>query len=105
MESGDYTIVGVNDEYRDEAASAGSLELFEFDYAEEERQIQRLTTARQARSKSDATAGLRDIVKTARADGNLMPSILAAVASGVTEGEIMGALRDEWGEYVDPGVF
>ena len=105
VESGDYTIVGVNDEYRDEAASAGSLELFEFDYAEEERQIERLTTARQARSESDAAAGLRDIVKTARADGNLMPSILAAVASGVTEGEIMGALRDEWGEYVDPGVF
>ena len=34
-----------------------------------------------------------------------MPSILAAVGSGVTEGEIMEALRDEWGEYVDPGVF
>ena len=105
VESGDYTIVGVNDEYREEAASAGSLELFEFDYAEEERQIERLTTARQARSEKDAAAGLRDIVKTARADGNLMPSILAAVASGVTEGEIMGALREEWGEYVDPGVF
>ena len=105
VESGDYTIVGVNDEYRDEAASAGSLELFEFDYAEEERQIERLTTARQARSEADAAAGLRDIVKTARADGNLMPAILTAVGAGVTEGEIMGALRDEWGEYVDPGVF
>ena len=57
VESGDYTIVGVNDEYRDEAASAGSLELFEFDYAEEERQIERLTTARQARSEADAAAG------------------------------------------------
>ena len=34
-----------------------------------------------------------------------MPEILTAVSEGVTEGEIMGALRDEWGEYVDPGVF
>ena len=105
VESGDYTIVGVNDEYSDDAGNAGSLELFEFDYAEEERQIERLTTVRQGRSEADAAASLRDVVKTARADGNLMPSILTAVAAGVTEGEIMGALRDEWGEYVDPGVF
>ena len=105
VESGDYTIVGVNDEYSSDATNAGSLELFEFDYAEEERQIERLTTVRQGRSEADATAGLRDIVKTARADGNLMPPILTAVAAGVTEGEIMGALRDQWGEYVDPGVF
>ena len=105
IETGDYTIVGVNDEYSDDASNAGSLELFEFDYAEEERQIERLTTVRQGRSESDAAASLRDIVKTARADGNLMPPILTAVAAGVTEGEIMGALRDQWGEYVDPGVF
>ena len=105
VESGDYTIVGVNDEYRDEAASAGSLELFEFDYAEEERQIERLTTARQSRSEADTASGLREIVKIARAEGNLMPAILAAVDAGATEGEIMGALREEWGEYVDPGVF
>ncbi len=105
VESGDYTIVGVNDEYSGDATNAGGLELFEFDYAEEERQIERLTTLRQHRSEADASAGLRDIVKTARAGGNLLPAILTAVGDGVTEGEIMGALRDEWGEYVDPGVF
>ena len=105
VESGDYTIVGVNDEYSGDDANAGDLELFEFDHAEEERQIERLTTARQGRSEADAAAGLRDIVKSARDDGNLMPAILTAVAAGVTEGEIMGALREEWGEYVDPGVF
>ena len=105
VESGEYTIVGGNDEYRDEAGSAGSLELFEFDYAEEERQIGRLTAVRRSRSEAVASAALRGMVKTARADGNLMPAILEAVAAGVTEGEIMGALREEWGEYVDPGVF
>ena len=105
VESGEYTIVGVNDEYRDEAASAGSLELFEFDQAEEERQIARLVAVRRGRSESDAAAALRGVVKTAREEGNLMPSILEAVAVGVTEGEIMGELRGEWGEYVDPGVF
>ena len=73
VESGDYTIVGVNDEYSGDATNAGSLELFEFDYAEEERQIERLSTVRQSRSEADAAASLRDIAKTARADGNLMP--------------------------------
>ena len=105
VESGEYTIVGVNDEYRDEAASAGSLELFEFDQAEEDRQIARLASVRRGRNDAGAAAALRGIVKTARTEGNLMPAILEAVAVGVTEGEIMGALREEWGEYVDPGVF
>ena len=44
-------------------------------------------------------------MKSARDDANLLPAIIPAVAAGVTEGEIMGALRDEWGEYTDPGVF
>ena len=108
VESGDYTVVGVNDEYRNEyqdAAASNSLELFEFDQAEEERQIGRLTAARKTRSEADAAAALRQVVKTAQANGNLLPAILPAVAAGVTEGELMGALREVWGEYVDPGVF
>ena len=107
VERGDYTIVGVNDGYGGDAgaAGAGSLELFDFDDAEAEQQIGRLTAARRARSARDAAACRREIVKAARADQNLMPAILTAVAAGVTEGEIMGSLRDEWGEYVDPGVF
>jgi methylmalonyl-CoA mutase N-terminal domain/subunit len=34
-----------------------------------------------------------------------MPLVLEAVDADVTEGEIMGTLRDVYGEYVDPGVF
>ena len=105
VESGDYTIVGVNDEYREDATSAGALELFEFDQGEEDRQIARLHDVRRSRSEADAADALRQIVKSARDDANLLPAIIPAVAAGVTEGEIMGALRDEWGEYTDPGVF
>ena len=57
VETGDYTIVGVNDEYSDEAGSAGSLELFEFDYAEEERQIERLTTVRRESKRGRSIGG------------------------------------------------
>ena len=113
VESGEYTIVGVNDEYAGDDADAGggsagtggSLELFEFDYAEEERQLARLRAARRSRSESDAAAARRAVAQAARDDVNLMPVILTAVADGVTEGEIMGTLREVWGEYVDPGVF
>ena len=114
VESGEYTIVGVNDEYAGDGADAGSdggagtggsLELFEFDYAEEERQLARLRAARQGRSESEAAAARRAVAQAARDDVNLMPVILTAVAAGVTEGEIMGTLREVWGEYVDPGVF
>lgn len=114
VESGEYTIVGVNDEYAGDGADAGggggagmggSLELFEFDYAEEERQLARLRAARRSRSESDAAAARRAVAQAARDDDNLMPAILTAVADGVTEGEIMGTLREVWGEYVDPGVF
>ena len=34
-----------------------------------------------------------------------MPLVLEAVGVCVTEGEVMGALQDVYGEYVDPGVF
>ena len=112
VESGEYTIVGVNDEYAGDgdgsgggAETGGSLELFEFDYAEEERQLARLRAARRGRSESDAVAARRAVTQAARDDVNLMPAILTAVADGVTEGEIMGTLREVWGEYVDPGVF
>ena len=114
VESGEYTIVGVNDEYAGDGADAGggggagmggSLELFEFDYAEEERQLARLRAARRSRSESDAAAARRAVAQAARDDDNLMPAVLTAVAAGVTEGEIMGTLREVWGEYVDPGVF
>ena len=114
VESGEYTIVGVNDEYAGDddgngggggAGTGGSLELFEFDYAEEERQLARLRAARRSRSESEAAAARRAVMQAARDDVNLMPVILTAVADGVTEGEIMGTLREVWGEYVDPGVF
>ena len=107
VETGDYTIIGVNDDYTADAsgAASGELPLFEFDYAEEERQLARLSATRRTRHQRAAAAALRQVTRAAQDDANLMPPILAAVAAGVTEGEIMGALRDEWGEYTDPGVF
>ena len=48
---------------------------------------------------------LSDIKRNAEAGENLFPHVLDAVKASATEGEVMGALRDVYGEYVDPGVF
>ena len=41
----------------------------------------------------------------AEAGENVFPDVLDAVKACATEGEVMGALRDVYGEYTDPGVF
>ena len=102
VESGDYVIVGIN-EHRSQGPQA--LELFEYDAAEEERQISRLAEVRRMRSKADVLKALGSIKGAAERDENLMPHILEAAKACATEGEIMGTLKEVYGEYSDPGVF
>ncbi|MCH8207345.1 MAG: methylmalonyl-CoA mutase [Chloroflexi bacterium] len=102
IESKERVIVGVND-YPAEAVEPA--EVFEFDQDEEERQLARLREVKRTRSNADVDKALSDIRRKAEADENLVPSVLDAVKACATEGEVMGALRDVYGEYTDPGVF
>ena len=102
IESGDQVIVGLN-QYQ--SASTQSLELFQFDPEEEEWQKTRLAEVKRLRSGARVSDALHGLTKAAQRDENLMPQVLKAVEACATEGEIMGALRDVYGEYVDPGVF
>jgi methylmalonyl-CoA mutase N-terminal domain/subunit len=81
------------------------LELFQFDPEEEEWQKTRLAEVKRLRSGARVSDALHGLTKAAQRDENLMPQVLKAVEACATEGEIMGALRDVYGEYVDPGVF
>jgi methylmalonyl-CoA mutase N-terminal domain/subunit len=46
-----------------------------------------------------------DIVRTvARGDQNIMPSLIEAVKTYATLGEISDALRDVFGEYREPSI-
>ncbi len=105
VESGGQVIVGVNQYQSDPAKSGQQLELFEFDPEGEEIQKRRLAEVKRSRSDSQVTAAIHGLTKAAQRDDNLMPQVLEAVEVCATEGEIMGALRDVYGEYVDPGVF
>ena len=79
--------------------------VFEFDEEEEGRQLAHLEEVRRTRSNSDVDSALSEIRRSVEADANIFPHVLDAVRSSATEGEIMGTLRDSYGEYVDPGVF
>ena len=102
LENRDYVIVGVND-YQPETAQP--LEVFQFDPREEDKQLGRLSLARGNRRPTRVSGALKALREAAGKGENLMPTVLAAVQDGVTEGEIMGCFREVYGEYTDPGVF
>lgn len=41
----------------------------------------------------------------ATAENNLMPPILEVVKCDATNGEITSALREVWGDYIEPKIF
>ena len=102
LESKERIVVGVN-EYRAEATQ--TPEMFHYDFKEEDRQLARLEEVKSTRSNADVAKALSKIKRSAEADDNVFPDVLDAVKASATAGEVMGALRDMYGEYVDPGVF
>ena len=101
IEANDYVVVGVN-AYK--PSSAQPLEVFEYDFEEEGRQLQRLRQVRETRSNAAADRALASVKRSADTGENLFPAVLEAVKARATEGEVMTALRDIYGEYRDPGV-
>jgi methylmalonyl-CoA mutase N-terminal domain/subunit len=67
-------------------------------------QIERVERLRASRDNAAVTASLARLNEAAHAEDNLMPSILEAVKSYATLGEICGELRTVFGEYRAPTV-
>jgi len=102
IEDHDYMVLGLNVH---EEGDAQPPELYEHDPEEESRQIERLQDVLSRRDASEAERSLEAIRTTAAGEENLLPAVLAASRAHATEGEIMGAFRDVYGDYRDPGVF
>jgi methylmalonyl-CoA mutase N-terminal domain/subunit len=96
VDSGDQVVVGVN-KFRDDELTTPPTH--RIDPEGERRQIERVRKVRAARSADDWAAAMDELERVARADGNLMPSILAAVRAYATVGEISDRLRVTWGEH------
>ena len=70
-----------------------------------EQQQQKLAELRSQRDNEKATATLSSLTLAAGTDANLFPIILEAVKSNCTVGEIMNALKDEYGTWMAPSGF
>jgi methylmalonyl-CoA mutase N-terminal domain/subunit len=101
VESGERVVVGVN---RYGAEDAPSPPLLRIDPQIERAQVERVQKLRAQRDGAQVATALKEIETTARSQRNLMPTILEAVKSYATVGEISDALRNVFGEYQESVV-
>ncbi len=103
IRSGKIRKVGVNC-YRVEAEEP-DVELHPYRPEEAERARQRLAKLRRERSGEEVARRL-DRVRAAAASGeNVMPAVMEAVTAYATVGEVMGALKAEFGAFREPVRF
>jgi methylmalonyl-CoA mutase N-terminal domain/subunit len=94
-------IVGVNDYVMDEKP----MPILYIDESAAAEQVQGLAALRTRRDQARVTTSLADLKETARGTGNIMYPLLEASRAYATLGEMCDALREVWGEYVEPPVF
>jgi len=103
FESGELIKVGVNRFQIDEEER--ELEVFEVDSETRTRQIGRLNRIKDERDNKKVEGALDALKKAAVERKNLMPSILDAVRAYATVGEIVGHLKEIYGEATQISVF
>lgn len=96
IETGDFTVVGVNKFIeKDEAPQDGLLA----DPSVAERQAEKVKQMKAKRAQSVVDKTLLDLKVAAEGTENLMPYLIDAVKAYATLGEICGVLREVFGEY------
>lgn len=109
-EANELAVVGVN-RYRDPSVddAEAPFELHSVDAHVEAWQIERVRRVRAERDNSRVQAALADLQAAARHDDalahNLMPPTLDAIRARATGGEIVNALKEVYGRYVEAPVF
>jgi methylmalonyl-CoA mutase, N-terminal domain len=103
IDSGRRTVVGVN---RFCEGDEGELSILRIDPALEQKQITRVQAARADRDHEAVQRALQAITAAARSQTtNLMPPLLDAARAQVSEGEIVHALQQVWGDYRELPTF
>jgi methylmalonyl-CoA mutase, N-terminal domain len=102
IDSGRRVVVGVN---RFTEGDGGETKLLRIDPKLEGKQIQRVKAAKFDRDKPAVHAVLTEIKQAAGTDTNLMPLLIDAARLHVSEGEIVQALQEIWGDYREQPVF
>ena len=102
--SGELPVIGVN-RYVDEGEDH-KVEVHKIDPETEKRKIAMLQEVKSARDEDAAQAALTSLVSIAGdTDANLMPATIDAVKARCTMGEIVHALEEVFGRYVETPVF
>jgi methylmalonyl-CoA mutase, N-terminal domain len=102
IDSGRRVVVGVN---RFTEGDEGETKLLRIDPKLEGKQIQRVKAAKSDRDNPAVQAVLGKIKQAAGTDTNLMPLLIDAARLHVSEGEIVQALQEIWGDYREQPVF
>ena len=103
IEAGTKKVVGVNT-YVEDLDAKPEIEIHRIDPSVEQEQCARLAELRRRRDSKRAQAAL-DSVREACLDGsNLLERFVAAAHADCTLGEISGVLREEFGQYKEPGI-
>ncbi|HEY1590969.1 MAG TPA: methylmalonyl-CoA mutase family protein [Solirubrobacteraceae bacterium] len=102
IDSGRRIVVGVNSFTEGDDAQTPILRI---DPALEQKQIERVRAAKAARDTGAVELALADLKAGADSRRNLMPLLLDAARLHVSEGEIVHALQQVWGDYRERPVF
>lgn len=95
-------IVGVNEFTIQEDQAT---DLLKIDPDVEKKQIENVRKVRQERAPEPVKKALAALKKACGGTENLMPYLLDCARAYGTVGEIAGVLREEFGEYHDPGIY
>ena len=102
IDAGRRVVVGVN---RYTEGDEQATEILRIDPALERRQIAGVQAIRADRDADTVAASLASIKDAAAGQTNLMPLLVDAARAHVSEGEIVEALQEVWGDYREQPVF
>ena len=104
IDAGRRIVVGVN--AFTEGDDESQMSTHRVDVSLERRQIDRLRSVKAARDAADVEARLMEVKRVAATAGeNLMPALIEAARAHVSEGEVIQAMQEVWGDYRETPVF
>lgn len=99
IETGEKVVIGVNKYTIEEERDKYEVQMFEIDPQVAERQIARLNKVKAGRDQEAVRRALDEVRHAAQEGKNLFPSLIAAVKSYCSVGEISEVLRQVYGIY------
>ena len=96
-------VVGVNKFINDEKEI--DIPILEIDTRAEQSQMEKLDQLIKNRDRQQVKNSLKQIIETCQSGDNLMPVIINAAKSYCTLGEIVDAMKTEFGEWQESSVF